>query len=128
MLRRKYFFMNLNIQFKNLQGTGEMIDYIDRRLSFAFAKTRDKIEYINIILSDINGQRNGIDKQCRVKVKVRGIKAVVITEQKEVLQRAIDGCLSRASQSIDRKLKRRHLLAKKATSANPTYTELLQAN
>ena len=105
--------MKLNINFQNMQGGGDIIDYIDHRVSFAFARTRHEIDNTKITITDINGPKGGVDKQCKVIIKPRGMKPIVIAEKRESVRNAIDRCLTRASHSINRKLKRKRSLCKK---------------
>lgn len=105
--------MKLSINFRNMRGSGNIINYIDQRLSFIFASTRHEIERTTITVSDIDGLKGGIDKQCKVVIKPSGLTEIVIAETRENILQAIDLCLARASRSLNRKLKRRHLLIKK---------------
>ena len=105
--------MKLDINFRNLRGSGEIINQIDHRLSFAFARTRDEIESTKVIVTDINGPKGGIDKQCKVVVKPVGLKQIVVAERRANIRQAIDRCISRASHCLNRKLKRRQALMKK---------------
>ena len=105
--------MNFDITFRRMKGNGEMINHIDHRLSFAFARTQHEIENATITLSDINGPKGGIDKQCQIVLTPIGLRPIVVSEKQEDMLQAIDRCLYRASQSLDRKLKRRQVLLKR---------------
>lgn len=104
--------MKLSINFRNMRGSGNIINYIDHRHAFAFAGTRHEIERTTITVSDVNGLKGGIDKQCKVVIKPVGLREIVIAETRENILQAIDLCLARASRSLNRKLKRRHVLMK----------------
>ncbi|MDE1460797.1 HPF/RaiA family ribosome-associated protein [Spartinivicinus poritis] len=105
--------MNINISLRNLSDNGEIINYIDHRLSFAFARTFDKIAHASITLSNINGPKGGIDKQCQIILKPIGMRKIVVSEKQESLRQAIDQCLHRASQCLNRKVKRKQVLFRK---------------
>jgi len=109
--------MNFGITFRNIKGNGEIINYIDHRLSFAFTRTHHEIEDVRITLSDINGPRGGIDKQCQIVLIPSALQPIVVSEKQEDLRQAIDRCLYRASQCLDRKLKRKRALLKKPQQA-----------
>jgi len=82
--------MKMAINFRNLARNGKIVGYIDRRTSFAFARMRHKIEEVNITLSDINGQKGGVDKQCQVVVKPLGLRRIVVAERSDKALKAID--------------------------------------
>jgi len=111
--------MKMAINFRNLARNGKIVGYIDRRTSFAFARMRHKIEEVNITLSDINGQKGGVDKQCQVVVKPLGLRRIVVAERSDKALKAIDRCLGRASQSLSRKLKRRQMQIRTRLQAGP---------
>ncbi|GAA5315539.1 MAG: hypothetical protein AseanaTS_07440 [Candidatus Pelagadaptatus aseana] len=106
--------MKLSIQFKNLKGDGPIISHIDHKFSFVFARSQHSIESAAITLKNINDPKGGIDKLCQIVIKPVGLGKIVVTEKRQHLTEAIDHCLHRASQSLDRKLKRRHKLSKRA--------------
>ncbi|WP_163836803.1 HPF/RaiA family ribosome-associated protein [Spartinivicinus ruber] len=95
--------MNFTITFRNLKDNGEVINYIDHRFAFAFSRMSDKIEKAMITLSNINGPKGGIDKQCQIILKPVGLRKIVVAERREDIREAIDQCFYKASQSLNRK-------------------------
>ena len=120
--------MKLSINFRNMPGSGNIINYIDHRLSFAFAGTREEIERTTITVSDVNGPNGVAGKQCKVVIKPSGLREIVIAETRENIRQAIDLCLARASRSLNRKLKRRHILMKKAPDPQRMRLEVSPEN
>lgn len=102
--------MKLNINFRNVPGTGDIISHIDRRLSFCLSRVEHDIESVDVTVSDINGPRSGVDKQCKVIIKPIGLRRIVVVEKRDRIQSAIDASLARAERSLVRKLKRKTLL------------------
>jgi putative sigma-54 modulation protein len=115
--------MKLSINFRNMRGSGHIINYIDHRLSFAFANTRDEIERTIITVSDVNSPKGVIDKQCKIVIKPSGLREIEIAETHKDIRQAIDLCLARASRSLNRKLKRRHTLMKKTPDPQRMHLE-----
>lgn len=107
--------MKLNINFRNVPGSADIIGQIDHRLSFFLSRMNHEIESIDVTLSDINGPKAGVDKQCKVIIKPVGLKKLVITEKRDSFGQAVDTAISRASQSLARKLKRKHLFKRHAS-------------
>jgi hypothetical protein len=69
--------------------------FVMRRLSWLVPRAR-------IQLSDVNGPRGGLDKQCRVEVKAQGSSSVVITSIARDWRSAIDEALARAARALVR--------------------------
>ncbi|MBC6428463.1 MAG: HPF/RaiA family ribosome-associated protein [Cellvibrionales bacterium] len=105
--------MKFKIIHRNIREHGDLTDYIEHRLSFAFARMRHEVDSATLTLSDINGPKGGIDKQCQMVIRASGLRPLVITEKRDHLRQAIDRCLHRASQSLSRKLKRKQLRLRK---------------
>ena len=116
--------MNSYINFRNMHSSREITGYVDYRLSFAFSRLKHKIETLTVTLSDINGPKSGIDKQCRIVVKPMGLKQIVITERRDDIRQAIDRSIARASQTLSRRMKRRKLPWKRSSTAKKSRTEV----
>ncbi len=99
--------MKVAIVLRKIDADSSILEYIERRFTFAFGRTRHAIQNATVTLSDVNGPKGGVDKQCRILIKPEGLPNVVVTEEQQNLQTAIDRCMSRASQNLTRKLKRK---------------------
>ncbi|MGK0441809.1 MAG: hypothetical protein ACJA0N_001610 [Pseudohongiellaceae bacterium] len=110
-----------------MRGNGEIINHIDHRLSFAFARTRDEIASTTVIVTDVNDPKGGVDKQCKVVVKPFGLREIVITEKRDDIRQAIDRCLARAGRCLNHKLKRKQALRKKTQDTLDIQPELVHA-
>jgi putative sigma-54 modulation protein len=62
---------------------------------------------IDISLVDINGPKGGIDKECRVTVRLPGLSAIHVTETAETLHGAVDLSRDRLEKAVKRTLERR---------------------
>ncbi len=120
--------MKLDINFRNMRGSGDLISYIDHRLSFAFSRIRHKIESVSITLTDINGPKAGVDKQCRVIIRPIGLKQIVVTEKRDDILSAVDRSIARSSQSLFRKLKRQQVWKRKTVYSAGVHSELSPVN
>lgn len=104
--------MRTEINFRKINRSKEITDYINSRISSAFSRAEDNIESTSLTVSDINGPKGGIDKECTIIIKAAGIKSIVISEQQSKIYAAIDRCISRASQSLMKQLQRRKKIVK----------------
>lgn len=67
----------------------------------------DEAAEIDISLVDTNGPKGGVDKECRVTVRLPGLSSVHVTESAESLFPAIDASRDRLETSIKRMLGKR---------------------
>lgn len=103
--------MKLTVNFRNIKGDPETIEHIDRRLSFGFSRIRHKVESLEITIADTNGPKGGVDKQCQIVIKPVRLKRLIVTERRANLNEALDRCIERAIQSLNRRLRRKRHLA-----------------
>jgi putative sigma-54 modulation protein len=79
----------------------------ESKATASFAKFGYNVKSIDITVQDVNGPRGGIDKECRVLVKLRKMNDFTITVKDESLSKAVSNAISRAGRSVARQLDRR---------------------
>lgn len=95
-----------------IRSVGGVLDTDDReylrlKLGRKLGKFASQIERTSVRVEDVNGPRGGIDKRCRIKVVLSGLPSVVIEEQHESLQAAMDGALARVERAVRQAVQRR---------------------
>jgi ribosomal subunit interface protein len=96
-----------------------LVDHIERLYD-------DEAAEIDISLVDNNGPKGGVDKDCRVTVRLPGLSAIHVTETAETLHQAIDAVRDRLGNTLKRTLERRRDVSNQGlpedvASNNPTY-------
>jgi ribosome-associated translation inhibitor RaiA len=81
--------------------------YLRRKLGMKLGKFARAIERVSVRILDVNGPRGGVDKVCAIKVVLTGLPSVVVEEQRDSLQAAMDGALQRTEGAVRRRIKRR---------------------
>jgi ribosomal subunit interface protein len=86
----------------------------------------DEAAEIDISLVDNNGPKGGVDKDCRVTLRLPGLSAIHVTETSETLHQAIDTVRDRMEKTLKRTLERRRDvstqgLPEDVSSNVPTY-------
>ncbi|WP_158597848.1 HPF/RaiA family ribosome-associated protein [Noviherbaspirillum saxi] len=77
-------------------------DYVVRRLQFALSHAREAIGAVVVRISDQNGPKGGVDKQCRIQITVPGMPSIIVSSKAGRIAEAIDLCAHRAALAIDR--------------------------
>lgn len=108
--------MEMDIKRQNLFPAPAVIERIERRLCFALSRFADRIGRVTVRVADINGPRGGVDKQCRIVVKLRPGGEVVIEDTASDLETAIDRGADRVQRAVVRALART-----RATDDDPTF-------
>ncbi len=114
--------MQVEVHGQNIRVGDRMHDLVDRQFDFALGQFDSWINDVSVHLEDVNGQRGGIDKQCRVLVNLKGGKTVKIEDIDVDFVAAINRAADRASQAVGREVaKRREKHAEK-----PSHIEIVQ--
>lgn len=120
--------MKLIVNARHIKTSNEIHAHIDRRIAFAFSRSRKHVRTVLVKLTDINGPRGGIDKQCKVVVRLYSRPSIVIVERQADIHHAIDRCITRASRNLMQQLKRKqHSLQGKLSYLDVDYATRRQA-
>ena len=100
--------MNLDFHSSRITVSESTQDYVKRRLAFALGRFDDVVQGVVVSLQDINGPRGGIDKLCRIRVKLVGQKAPIIADVLDTdIRPAIDMAADRLGRAVARQIDRR---------------------
>jgi len=98
--------MQIDILASRLPLAAEHREQIRRRASFALSRLQARIARVEVRLSDINGTRGGIDKQCRVLVTLTSGPATVIEDLDADLPTLIDRAFARVGRVVAKRIER----------------------
>ena len=119
--------MNLEFHSSRIAVSESTQNYTQRRLAFALGRFDDVVQGVIVSLQDINGPRGGIDKLCRIRVKLLGQKAPVIAEVLDTdISPAIDMAADRIGRAVARQIDRRS--SRRGTAKREVLMELSESN
>ncbi len=99
--------MQMKIQIKGLPRASKLRRIAAHKIEVALARYSHAIEEANVHLDDINGpERGGVDKLCRVVLRLKDSSVVVIEELGSDIARVIQRVADRLHQSVARQLAR----------------------
>jgi ribosome-associated translation inhibitor RaiA len=82
-------------------------DFITRRLHFVLGRFAPEVERVTARVGDLNGPRGGMDKRCRMEVKLRGLGDVLSEACADDLAAAVAFAAERLGRGVARALERR---------------------
>ncbi len=91
---------------QKLLGTNA-ISRAESKMNASFSRFGYSVKSVDITIVDVNGPRGGIDKECRVLVKLRKMQEIAVTVRDESLSKAVANAISRSARSVARQLDRR---------------------
>lgn len=82
-------------------------EHIERRLTFALSRFGSSVIKAAVYLADNNGPKGGIDKSCRIVVRLRGLNEVIAEVIDTDWPVTVDRAASRIGHNVSRALERR---------------------
>jgi hypothetical protein len=108
----------MQVQFESRDPQGaQWRDVAVRRLRFVLRRLTWLVPRARVQLSDVNGPRGGVDKQCRVELKTANAGTVVITTMARDWHAALDTALARSARALVRGWRRSHEAQRPARAA-----------
>ncbi len=93
--------------------------HLQRRLRFALGRIGGGVQRVVVRLSDINAERGGVDKRCRLQLQLPGQPDVVVEDTRSDLYTAIGAAVERAARALGRRSGRLRQLMRRGRSALP---------
>jgi len=93
--------MKMTMLFKDVQVTTPDRQRIEDRIRLALTRFSPLIRGLSVTISDENGLRGGVDKACRLVVRLPA-GTVVVNEQADAVMAAVTLAAERAARSVAR--------------------------
>lgn len=98
--------MKINIRCRNATLSTGQRSRLVRRVEFALSQYRERVRNVAVVAQDENGERGGVDKSCRVLVRVAPLGDVAAEGNGRTFDVALGTAIDRATQVISRGLGR----------------------
>ena len=107
--------MHIDIQFRRLAAHDSLKWWIEGQLRETFAPWAARIRSIEVLLDDGNDQERGI--LCRIAVRGRRFREVVVTDRHRHLAVLVKSTARRAARAVRRRVNRMRALRRSALPA-----------
>lgn len=95
--------MHVEIRHQGVELNDDTRERLQRRIDFALGRVGPRVERVWAHVVDTNG---GLDKRCRILVRLGQRHDVVVEDRSDDLNVAIDRAVNRAGQAVRRELGR----------------------
>ncbi|MCB9654166.1 MAG: HPF/RaiA family ribosome-associated protein [Deltaproteobacteria bacterium] len=99
--------MKIEIRSRTFPMTDSIKDFSERRLLLALSKYGPELSRVGVILSDINGPRGGVDKQCVIRVLGRDGWGAIVRDVESDMYAAIERSVDRVARAVARRVAQR---------------------
>lgn len=98
--------MKIEVRFRGLEPSEALRDHAARRIHFHLSRFGHEISSVLVRISDVNGPKGGVDKQCQVTVRGRRLTGVIVDDLSGDAYSAIDMAVERVGRAVGRDLER----------------------
>jgi ribosomal subunit interface protein len=98
--------MKIQLRSKQLEMSAEVLAHIERRLQFGLGRLSQHVHRVTVHIDDLNGPRGGVDKTCRVEVRLLPTGSVFACAKGTDIYTALDRAARRVARSVPRAIKR----------------------
>ncbi len=96
----------IEISTKSIDLTEIIRTHVERRLQFALDRFSERIVRVFVRLVAMNGSHGARNNECHIKVRLFGLKSLMVKEADTDLFTAVDRAAERAGQTVARTLDR----------------------
>jgi ribosome hibernation promoting factor len=98
--------MKIEVRFRSLEPSDALRDHAVRRIRCHLSRFGHEISSVLVRISDVNGPKGGVDKQCQVTARGRRLSGVIVDDLSGDAYSAIDMAVARVSRALGRELER----------------------
>jgi len=111
--------MRLQVTGSNLELTESILEHVDRRFRFALDRLEPEVSRVTVKLGDVNGPKGGVDKQCKVLIKLASGGNLVLRERAEDIYQSVSRASDRVKRLVRRRVDRKKTRRRKAAPMPP---------
>jgi putative sigma-54 modulation protein len=105
-MRKELDVMKISIRTRNVTLSPAERTRMVRRIDFALSQYRARVRQVAVVVQDENAQKGGVDKHCRLLVRVAPLGDIVAEASGEAFEVAAGTAVDRAARLISRGLGR----------------------
>lgn len=94
--------MKIEILLDSVKNPTELRDKIGRRLRKVFSRHKDELAEVEVSIRDVNGEKGGADKLCKIQLKRPGASPIVVSSLEVCVESALQRCVKKALYSFRR--------------------------
>lgn len=99
--------MKLELRARGVRMTSRLRKHVERRLESALARFRDRVRYVRVQLTDVNGPRGGDDIECSVRARLDAGGELVIQDTGRDSFTSVARAARRVRLNLARRIQRR---------------------
>jgi putative sigma-54 modulation protein len=104
--------MNVMIRTHNVELSSDLRALVDQRVRVALDRLTTAVTDVEVLISDLNGPRGGLDKRCRLLVRGRTAQRIVVEQTGAEIAPTISALARKVERAVIKSLARRREFAR----------------
>lgn len=98
--------MNLRLSDRHALMSDEAVDRTESKLHAAVSKFGDWVHGVELFVEDSNAHKGGVDKRCKLKIRLSRGKNLFVESEHQSLSRALSEVIARAEKLVLRTIQK----------------------
>jgi putative sigma-54 modulation protein len=92
--------MRIDVRGRRIKLGRRLREYAERAVTYALGRHEQRLGLVTVLITDINGPRKGVDRQCTLLLNPRGRGSIVVRRTETTAWAAIDRAVECARQVL----------------------------
>lgn len=84
----------------HIQGRESLAESVEQTVRQKLGHFSEHITRVEVHLSDENGRKGGLDKNCTMEARIEGLKPVAVSDRADILSTAIDSATDKMKAAL----------------------------
>lgn len=98
--------MKIDVRFLGMSPSQSLREHSERQALFHLSRFGNDVQFVDLRISDVNGPKGGLDKQCRITARGPRFGLSKVEELSEDAYQAVDEAIARLARTVGRQLER----------------------
>lgn len=99
--------MNVRLFDGPIRTSPALFQRVHRRIEHALRRVAERVSDVQVWITDLNAQRGGVDKRCRIVASVAHSAPIVVDAHESDYYRAVDAAAAKLHRAAEHRLARK---------------------
>lgn len=100
--------MQIQVNASDVQSSEAITSHVVERVEAALNRWADHVTRVEVHLHDVNGHKSGVDKSCKMEVRLKHHQPMMVEDMSDDLYEAVRGAARKLTTRVQRTLEKLH--------------------
>ena len=98
--------MQIQVNASDVQSSEAITSHVIERVESALSRWADHVTRVEVHLHDVNGHKSGVDKCCKMEVRLKHHQPMAVEDMSDDLYEAVRGAAKKLTTRVQRTLEK----------------------